>query len=248
MRDRLVGAVETKGRNLEMIEVDQARADQAGHQDGRMRRVHPLPAERDAVSHHPRVGQVKASAALHADTAHQHHPSVRPHRQDGGPHLHGAGYGREDVEHAVDRTGRRLQDAGAIVGLVAAHRHGPDAGAEPPCQFGQRLLVPPGRNHALRAHGECDGDRGAAETAGGAVDQRDLSGLQLHGEEPAIGHEQRAERAPAACILLVDVADRNRVFRRQPHLFGPGAVVEIPLQAQASLAAGGEALQGDVGR
>jgi aspartyl-tRNA(Asn)/glutamyl-tRNA(Gln) amidotransferase subunit B len=67
-------------------------------------------------------------------------------------------------------------------------------------------------------------------------------------QETRSGHEKRAERAPAAGVLRVDVADRNRVFRRQPHLLGPGAVVEIPLQAQASLAAGGEALQGDVGR
>ena len=248
MRHRLVGAVETERGDLEMIEVDQPCADQAGHQGGRMRRVHPLPAQRDAVSHHPRVGQVEAGAAEHADAAHQHHPPVRPHRQDGGPHLHGIGRGRQDVEHAVDRAGCRLQDARAIVGLVAAHRHGPDAGAEPPRQFGQRLLVAPGRDHALRAHSQRDGDGGAAEAAGGAVDQHDLSGLQLRGEEPAIGHEQRAERAPAAGVLLVDVADRNRVFRRQPHLFGPGAVVEIALQAQACLAAAGEALQGDVGR
>ncbi len=185
---------------------------------------------------------------MHADAAHQHHPPMRPHCQDGGPCLHGIGRGREDVEYAVDRAGRRLQDARAIVSLVAAHRHGPDAGAEPPRQFTQRLLVPPGRDDALCPHPQCDGDGGAAETAGGAIDQRDLSGLQVRGEEPAIGHEQCAERAPAACVLLVDVADRNRILRRQPHLFGPGPVVEIPLQAQASLAAGGEALQGDVGR
>ena len=127
-----------------------------------MRRVHPLPAQRDAVSHHPRVGQVEAGAAEHADAAHQHHPPVRPHRHDGGPHLHGVGRGREDVEHAVDRAGRRLQDARAIVSLVAAHRHGPDAGAEPPRQLGQRLLVPPGRDDALRAHSQRDGDGGAA--------------------------------------------------------------------------------------
>jgi hypothetical protein len=117
-----------------------------------MRRVHPLPAQGDAVSHHPRVGQVEAGAALHADAAHQHHPPVRPYRHDGGPHLQGIGRGREDVEYAVDRAARRVQDVRAIVSLMAAHRHSPDAGAEPPRQFAQRLLVAPGRDHALRAH------------------------------------------------------------------------------------------------
>ncbi len=214
MRHRLVGTVEAERGDLEMREVDQACADQAGHQGGRMRRVHPLSAQRDAVSHHPGVGQFEAGAAEHADAAHQHHPPVRPHRQDGGPHLHGVGRRRQDVQHAVDRAGRRLQDARAIVGLVAVHRHGADAGAEPLRQLGQGLLVTSGRHHALRAHSQRDRDGGAAEAAGGAIDQHDLSGLELRGEEPAIGHQQRAERAPAAGVLLVDVADRNRVFRR----------------------------------
>ena len=128
------------------------------------------------------------------------------------------------------------------------HSHGSDARAEPLGQFGKRLLVPPGGYDALRAHAQRDRDGGAAEAAGRAIDENGFPGLQPCGEKPAIGHQQRTHRAPAPGIPCVDGADRRGVFRRQPHLFGPCAVMEVALQGQAGFAAGGQALQRDVGR
>jgi len=60
-----------------------------------------------------------------------------------------------------------------------------------------------------------------SEIASGAADQDRFSGLQVRREKTAIGHEQRAQRAPLRGIGRIDRPDRFDVLGRNPHLFGP---------------------------
>ena len=55
---------------------------------------------------------------------------------------------------------------------------------------------------------------------------------QTAGQQAAIGHQQRAERAPAARIGRVDGADGSGVLGRHAHLLGKRPVVVVTLQAK----------------
>ena len=98
----------------------------------------------------------------------------------------------------------------------------------------------PGRDHAARAHRDADRHAGAAEGAGGAVDQQGLARKQPAGQQSAIRDEQGPERAPFAGVGRIDGADQADILGRHPHLLGEGAVVIVALQAERRLAAGGQ--------
>jgi MmyB-like transcription regulator ligand binding domain len=71
VRDRLVGAVEVEFRDREIVELEQARSNEANKAMGRLRRVHPHAVDGDAVPHDPGIRQIQSGAAEHADTPHQ---------------------------------------------------------------------------------------------------------------------------------------------------------------------------------
>ena len=214
-----------------------------------MRRVHPLAVDADAVAHDPGVGQVQPGAAQHADAAHQHHPPVGTHGQDGGPHLHGVGRGgnmssTQSIGPGAACRMRARSSASSPRIVHGAHAAAPNrrASSASACS-----LRPVATTHCAPI-ASATATPALPKAAGGAVDQHGLSGLQFRGEEPAIGHQQRAERAPWPASAASSCPDRDAFSVGTPHLFGPGAVVEISLQAQAAFASAGQALQHDVGR
>ena len=65
--------------------------------------------------------------------------------------------------------------------------------------------------------------RSAAEIARGAVDEDGLARLKPAGEETAVRHEQRPQKAPSRRVVGLDVADRKDILGRRAQPFGSEA-------------------------
>ena len=71
------------------------------------RAIHPLAVDAHAVAHQPGV----RDRDVLPDAAHQDHPPIRPHGEQGGAYLARRRCGWQQVEHAIDRRRCRLRMA-----------------------------------------------------------------------------------------------------------------------------------------
>ena len=113
------------------------------------RRVHPLPADRNVAPHEMAIGQCQ----LLINSTHEHDAPVWSHRERRRSRHGDAGDGRQDVERAVDRTGRR-QDPPAVLVFSPRDADSPNARSETAHQVVEDLLVAPRCDDAPGTHRE----------------------------------------------------------------------------------------------
>lgn len=93
---RFVRLVECEGRDSEIIQLHETSANHSDHAEGSIARIHPLPADRDAIPHQPGIGQVEraGSPSWHPDAAHQHNRAVGAYGAERRADLRDGGGGR----------------------------------------------------------------------------------------------------------------------------------------------------------
>jgi len=146
MGDRCVCLVQRERGDVEVAKVQQAGADQSYHVRHGFTRIHLFAAHGDVVAHDPRIRQVEPRAPEHADAAHQYDAPIRAHGHHRGTHRDGRGRRWQQIDHAIDRTGRRLAHPLAIFVLIAGESHCPNPFAETALQIRERALIAPGRD------------------------------------------------------------------------------------------------------
>src|SRR5262249_60788664 len=86
-----------------------------------------------------------------------------------------------------------------------------------------------------------------AEGAGRPCHAHGFARLQIGRDIAAIRHHEIAERTPGHHLGVAERPEADGALRWHAAALGPRTVVEVTLQAPGALAAGGQALQDDVG-